>query len=89
MAHTFFVGEEQWLVHNDLNCKVFPNPNGLRIPSKQGILYAGRSDALYRSYVLDKDRKFTTIAVSEIDGRQVIGLNGSAPQICIYSNSGF
>ncbi|KAB2902997.1 MAG: hypothetical protein F9K27_14570 [Anaerolineae bacterium] len=67
-AHTFFVGEGQWLVHNEICSWPSGNP-----PSPEGRKLAEiASDALKHSSF----KPATTVAVVEVDGKIYIAVNG-------------
>ncbi len=85
-AHTFFVGEEAWLVHN-ANC------NALRLgkeveASALGLKLAQTADNILATRIPRNMRKSVTIAVSEVDGEQVIAINsGVDPQVVQHLRS--
>jgi radical SAM superfamily enzyme YgiQ (UPF0313 family) len=70
-AHTFFVGEGQWLVHNTCNAL----QNGKRVrASAFGEWAAKQADAIFRS-IPDNTKGSATIAVTRIGEQLVVALN--------------
>lgn len=75
-AHTFFVGEGEWLVHN--TCRAFPGGT----PSPFGQRLADLADGFY-SKLGFWEKNHTTIAVTEINGRLYVTVNGNADKRAI------
>jgi hypothetical protein len=72
-AHTFFVGEGQWLVHNV--CRWLSGAD--RSTRSLGVDLADRAKNYYR-LLSPKQRGGATIAVSVVDGVEVVTINGGA-----------
>jgi hypothetical protein len=70
-AHTFFIGEGQWLVHN--KCKF-----GGGVPSPTGSSLANSARNLYKANLLWWERRSTTIALTEVNGQLYGTVNGGA-----------
>jgi hypothetical protein len=74
-AHTFYVGDGQWLVHN--TCQVFgggePSPTGNRLANLARAIYKGQLEHWW-------EFKSTTIALTEVNGQLYGTVNGGAAE---------
>ena len=75
-AHTFFVGDGQWLVHN---CNAIVD--GVRVAaSAEGKTFATTADEVF-SGLSSGARRSATVAVSEANGVKVVAINsGASPE---------
>jgi len=70
-AHTFFVGKEQWLVHNACSWLGGSSSN-----HSVGNNLVDQAEAYLRS--LPRDLRRVTIGVTEINGTRYVSINGGA-----------
>jgi hypothetical protein len=73
IAHTYFVGDGQWVVHN--SCQVFPKGRPI---SELGKDLANQAE-IYFSPVSAFDTRDVTVAVARVNNQLYVTTNASAP----------